>query len=104
MAGARSLSYRQNPRVYFFIFLATNGLLSYLPLSLQAKITLGLLGVALPFYVALRNIDKASRNEKPPYLNELNFSPPTWLWVSGLLLALFLRFYRFENLFGWPNL
>ncbi len=104
MAGARSLSYRHNPLVYFFVFLATNTLLSYFHLSLQAKMTLGLLGVVLPFYVAFRNTTLAPRSEKPPYLHELNFSPPLWLWVLGLFLAFFLRFYRFESLFCWPNL
>ncbi|HTC22048.1 MAG TPA: glycosyltransferase family 39 protein [bacterium] len=86
------------------VFLAANSLLSYFHFPLQVKIILGLLGVVLPLYVALRNTPLSSRNEKPPYLQELNLPLPLWLWVPGLFLVFFLRFYRFESLFDWPNL
>src|ERR1019366_3363658 len=97
------LSFRQNPWVYLFLFLISNTLISYSSLPLDAKLIMGLVGIALPLYVALRTL-VPSRNEKPGYLSDLKFSIPAWFWAFALLGLVFLRFYKLETFPLWPNL
>ncbi len=102
-SSSNPLSFRQNPWVYLFLFLISNTLISYSPLPLDAKLILGLVGIALPLYIALRTL-ASSRNEKPGYLSDLKFLIPVWLWAIGLFALAFLRFYKLETFPLWPNL
>src|SRR5581483_3359878 len=104
MSSIQVLSYRRHPWVYFFLFLTANLLLSYSPLPLQGKILVGLLAIVLPFYAALRTSEPPTKGEKPVYLKEWDLPPPVWLLIPACLLLVFIRFYRFEDLFAWPNL
>ncbi len=62
------------------------------------------MGLALPFYLALRSTSKPGLQEQPAYLRELKLFPPLLIGMVGLYSAVFLRFYRLESLFCWPNL
>jgi hypothetical protein len=98
------LSPQKIPWVYFGVFCVTLFLLSYITLPFTLKSSIGVIGLSLPFYIALRSSSKPSSGEQPPYLKELKFSPPLLIGMIGLYLMVFLRFYRLENFFGWPNL
>ena len=104
MPSSSPWSLDRNPWVYLFLFLAANTLLSYAPLPLETKLVLGMLGIGLPLYVALRTASKPAPREKPGYLLENISSPPGWLWALGLLALVIVRFYKLETLFRWPTL
>ncbi len=94
-----------NPWVYFFIFLFANTLLSFGPISLSAKLWIGLLGLFLPMITALHFIFLERRNEKPGVrflLDEKVNSIPLWLWILFLLLLVLTRFYELTSLPFWP--
>jgi 4-amino-4-deoxy-L-arabinose transferase-like glycosyltransferase len=102
-AFAFSSESRKNRWIYFCFFTAVNFLLAYTHLSIALKLTVGLMGLLLPLYVAFRTSSLGKR-DKPAYLKELGLSPAKWLWILGISLAVFIRLYRFDSLFGWPNL
>ena len=92
------------PWVYFGLFCVTLFLLSYTALSFAAKSVVGAIGLALPLYLAFRSASKPGPQEQPAYLKELRLSPPLLIGMVGLFFSVFLRFYRLESLFRWPNL
>ncbi len=98
------LSPQKIPWAYWGLFCLTLFLLSYIALSFEAKLAAGVIGLALPLYLALRNSAKPGLQEQPTYLKELGVFPPLLIGMVGLYFAVFLRFYRLENLFCWPNL
>src|ERR1051325_9833898 len=84
-----------NPWVYFSVFLASNSLLSYFPLPLGAKIAVGLIGLLLPFLLALTTAPALSKPAPPPYRLEFLPAIPWWVWLGLGGLAVFARFYQF---------
>lgn len=85
----------------FFCFLVTNTLLSYFPLSWQAKLGMGLLGLLLPWVFA--HPSGRPGTDGKSFLSR-EFLPPIRPWAWGLLAAavLFLRFYKLTTLSVWP--
>jgi hypothetical protein len=97
----RNLSFP--PWVYFLFFLLNNILLSCFTLSLQVKLWVLLLGLALPFGLGL--FVRRPLADHPDNLMTLEFLPPirTWIWVLLGVFALFVRFYKLTSLSVWPN-
>src|SRR5450631_3768558 len=98
-SSSNPLSFNQNPWVYLFLFLFSNTLISYSPLPLDAKLIMGLVGIVLPLYVALRTL-AFSRNENlaiwPIFdcLRPRGFGPLLyWLWPFFVFTR--LRLFRF---------
>jgi 4-amino-4-deoxy-L-arabinose transferase-like glycosyltransferase len=98
------LNPQKSPWVYFGLFCAALFILSYTALPFTAKSAVALFGGVLPLYLALRMSSKPKPREEPAYLMEFGLPLPLGLGIIGLFCALFLRFYRLEDLFCWPNL
>ncbi len=92
-----------NPWIYFFIFLISNGLLSYFSLPLEMKFWVGLMGVILPLGLALASYRSESEPVKPLYSREFLPSIPPWVWAAVGLLAILVRFYKLTTLSVWPH-
>ena len=91
-----------HPWIYFFIFLASNILLSYFSLSLQYNLWIGLFGILLPLGFSLFQPDE---NKNGSTLSQKEFLPsiPTWIWILLGAAALYVRFYKLTTLSVWPN-
>ncbi len=87
---------------YFFIFLISNTLLAYAPITLGVKIGIGLVGILLPFLFLCFSVPQQLPAEKHPYRLEIFTSTPKWTLISVLALAFFLRFYHLTALSTWP--
>src|SRR5208283_1354586 len=91
-----------HPWIYFFLFLIVNSLLSYSPLSLEAKLWIGLGGLLLPIVWTLANLDS-----KAVPLNqdrkELLPVPTPWVWILLGAGVFFLRFHDLTTLSVWPH-
>lgn len=99
LPALKPLSLSYSPWVCFFIFLAANTLLSYFPLSFEAKLYVIFLGVLLPFAWALRSPSTAPAALEKEFLSV----PPAWLWALLAALALSLRFLGLTTLSVWPH-
>ncbi len=88
------------PWAYFLVFLVSNILLSYFPLSPGAKLGVGFLGILFPFLLALRFLPAP----EPAVLFQKEFLPPlpAWVWVLLGACAVFVRFYKLTALSVWP--
>lgn len=88
------------PWFFFCLFLITNTFLSYAPLSLEARLLGGSVGLFLPFLYAVKNFNSYShisdRNEFLP-------SIPFWFWLLIGIFAITARFAFLSSLFVWPN-
>lgn len=99
-----------HPWVYFIIFLASNSLLSYFPLSLTDEIWVALFGLTIPFLVALGTVSNKRSKTKNGFfvskkllsLSDNETDPPVWLWSLFIFLLLLTRFYRLTTLPFWP--
>lgn len=94
-----------NPWVIFPLFLLSNALLSYYPLSLSTKLWFALLGILLPFSIALGAAWK--QRSRKPVSTALPAGPVPldqrlWPWFLFGALLLFTRFYRLTSLPFWP--
>ncbi len=98
------LSLEKNRGIYLGSFFFSNFLIAYSALPLGFKLTLGLFGIFLPLYLAIRTADPPGPKETPSYLTDLELSIPLWLLIGGISLATFLRFYKLTTLFCWPTL
>ena len=93
---------RSNRWIYFLIFLVSNTLLAYAPISMGVKIGIGILGLLLPFlFLCFFSSQQPSKNNHP-YSLELFNSIPKLAWIFLLAFAFFLRFYNLTTLSGWP--
>lgn len=99
----KSSPFLQRPWIYYGLFLLTNLLLSYSPISWSWKCFIGLLGLVIPLYLALRNAPNPQKKENPGYLEKGTLSIPFWLLLSGIILMVFLRFYKLTSLFCFPT-
>jgi len=99
-----------HPLFYFLIFLFSNSLLSYFSLSVQSKIWIVLLGVVLPFGLALWSLlekrlktggtFEAFSSENLNLPMKFNwFSLLFWSFIFFLILT---RFYHLTTLPFWP--
>lgn len=91
-----------HPWIYFFLFLIVNSLLSYSPLSLEAKLWIGLGGLLLSIVWTLANL-----YSKAVPLNqdrkELLPVPTLWVWILLGVGVFFLRFHNLTTLSVWPH-
>ncbi len=91
-----------SPWLYFFIFLISNTLLAYAPISLEAKLGIGIVGIFIPLlFLCVLPFPKSSTNKSLYRLEVFNFIPKGF-WIFLLALALFLRFYHLTTLSAWP--
>ncbi len=88
--------------IYFFIFLTANTLLSYFPLTFQASLWISLLGLALPFGIALWTGKPSPTSESPLHQFEFWAKIPLWIWIVLGAAALFFRFDQLTTLSAWP--
>ena len=106
-----NISISFNPWYFFFIFLISNALLSYFPLSFYAKIYVGIIGVVLPFIFALWVIleDRLKKPLSPSSFtlktieNSPNEKLPLGLWLFLGFLVFFTRFYKLTSIPSWPT-
>lgn len=88
-----------HPWFLFSFFVLANAILSYGDLSRPTQGIVFGVGIFLPWIFALGY----SRSNRALFQKE-DF-PITWGWFLFLgLIAVFIRFYRIETLFVWPNL
>ena len=98
------------PWVYFGIFLISNALISYYPMTLPIKLYIGTFGLLLPWLLASWTILEERFHPQPfqPALlnpKNTNFAfekPPRWFWFLFIFLILVTRFYRLTTLPFWP--
>jgi hypothetical protein len=102
LSFGKALSLPYHPWIYFFIFLAANIVLSYLDLQPKWFLGVGLLGMVVPFGVALASQSPSGSN-KPLYRREFLPEIPLWAWGAIAAGAIFVRFYKLTTLFLWPN-
>jgi len=95
-------SLERNRGLYLGSFFFSNWLIAYSALPLGFKLTLGLFGILLPLYVAVRTSTFPRSGEKQD--PDLKLGLPLWLLLGGIGLALFLRFHKLTTLFCWPTL
>ena len=95
-----------NPWFNFSAFLVSNLLLAYSTLSLGIKLWIGLFGIFLPFFLAfLGKTPILAGNPLLSLREPFQKRPPLFwflLWIPIAGLALFVRFYHWEQLRGWP--
>src|ERR1700722_11459763 len=100
----RQLSF--NPWVWFSVFLAANLLISYFPLSLTAKIWIGLGGIFLPFLLAFwLHFEKKIKNQGSYPASDSSgfFESKDGIYPPLLFFFLFgLGFTRFYGLTSLP--
>ena len=89
-----------NALVYFLLFLLSNFLLAYFPLSFVLKLEIGLFGLLLPFVFAC--LKSVNPKEKPPYLQNTFDVSPYWMLVL-LAAAIFIRLWKLTSLSTWPQ-
>ncbi len=91
------------PWLLFFVFLAANLGLSYLPFSLETKIWIGLGGLLVPAVLWLGTSRGEIQNEKT--MKQLEFLPfiPAWIWILVAILAVSVRLAQLTTLSVWPH-
>lgn len=96
---------RLNPSLCFLLFLISNILLSYFPLGLIPKLTIGLMGLVLPLILAGIESRKRQADGTPFYREEFlggSFSKPLGV---VLLIGILVRVYYLQDLMNrWPAL
>jgi hypothetical protein len=91
------------PWAYFALFCSANSLISFMPLSLPAKLWIGLAGILLPLIVGLQTAWVERRRSGPSgFLLKDIFPIPSWAWLLFLSLLLWTRFDRLTTLPFWP--
>ena len=103
LIGFKNFSILSNPWVYFFFFLVSNTLLSFSDLPLNTKPWVVLIGLVLPFLVALAVLARSPGSQLPLYQQEFLPSIPAWIWFGLAGLAIFARFYKLTTLSVWPH-
>lgn len=97
------MSEQKSRFLVFGLFLIANLLLSYAPLGLEARLCLGLFGLALPAAAAWRLGLFWESKAKPMEGKEFLPPIPPWGWGLVGLLAVAARFTQLTTLFVWPN-
>jgi hypothetical protein len=98
-----------HPWVYFSIFLVSNTLLSYVPLSLVVKLWIGTIGIVLPILLGLISVLHKRRFSSPDSIISLrllkkdleSLTPTLWLYLCLVLLVFFSRFWRLTHIPFW---
>ncbi|HEY5038184.1 MAG TPA: glycosyltransferase family 39 protein [bacterium] len=94
----------KNQWLYLFIFFATNCVISFSDFSGATKLTLGLFGLVLPLYVALRVSAPVPSRSLASYSKEMKDQPTQALWLILFFFMVFLRFFKLTTFSCWPNL
>ncbi len=89
----------RRPWLLFLLFALSSAVLSYDPVSLTAKLEIGLFGILVPFFWALFEIHGQPSGDGP--LIEKEVLPPYSPWVF-LLVGLAALEFRFADLTSWP--
>ena len=77
-------------------------MLAYIPMSIETKLWLGLLGLALPFgWFGFTRFQKPEENNSE-VLVELFPKLSPWFFILVLVLSLVPRFFRLTSLSAWP--
>lgn len=92
-----------NPWILFFVFLTTNTLLSFFPLTTTTKLWIGIIGLAFPFGMALTYHRTKSSSQKLFWEREFLPQIPIWVWFLLGITAIFVRFYKLTTLSVWPH-
>lgn len=103
MKAQSPVSFFLNPWAYFLLFGATNCLLAYGSISLATKLIVSLVGLILPFILALAFLTPAHPSHTPLYEKNIFQTPSWWVWVLLSGLAVFLRFDRLATFAVWPH-
>ena len=93
----------KKPYVIFSIFLLANVFLSFFSLPIGAKLTVGILGLALPFALGLASHRPVNSHPKKIWKTEFLPPIPFWVWISLGIAAVFMRFYKLTTLSVWLN-
>ncbi len=91
-----------SPPAYFFIFLASNLLLSYFGFPREAKLIIGFLGLLLPFAVGWARRGQSHPGPDFPFPTESLPPVPGWLWAGAAFAGIFLRLDHLISLSQWP--
>jgi hypothetical protein len=96
-----------HPWIYFCVFLVSNTILSFFPLSIGFKLWAGVLGLLLPLTLAFWTLLESCFSPRPwqfterdPFLKD--WIPPLWLWTLYIFILVFSRFYKLTTLPFWP--
>ena len=102
MKSSTTIPFYLTPWACFFLLVAANTLLSYISLTLTAKLEVGLFGLILPVLLAALSIHSWPVSEN--FLRK-EFLPPVsiWVWVLIGIAVVFVRFYMLTTLSVWPN-
>ncbi len=90
------------PWAVFGCFLAANGVLSYFPLALEARLLIAAAGLLLPAVLALRTGGKKVDLIKSAILGDFFPKIPPAGWALLALASVFLRFHQLTTLSLWP--
>src|SRR5208282_161253 len=103
MKPRSSASLISNIWFYFLIFGAANALLAYGSFSLVANLEVSLVGLIIPFILAL--VFLAPKHPPRPTLYEKEYFQAIawWVWVLLAVLAVLTRFYRLTTFAVWPH-
>jgi hypothetical protein len=96
-------SYSYNPWIYFFLFLAIDSYLSYVPSGDFEKYLVFLAGIFVPILMVLFSKAYSDKNAENVFKKEQFDKSATGLWVLLGLLFMGLRFWKLTTLFRWPT-
>jgi 4-amino-4-deoxy-L-arabinose transferase-like glycosyltransferase len=103
LSTKRSKENPNNRWIVFFIFLSANSALTFLPVPSLFRFAIVILGIILPFVLVWKGSQPALSGERPFFTQEL-FGPLSWIWIVLVFGAgVFLRFYKLEDIYGWPT-
>lgn len=95
----------RNRWLYFSVFLVGNSIISFLgpQLPFYPLFALGILFVALPIFIAWRTSGSSEIDRPLIYKQEFFTHIPWFIPLALFGICIFLRFYRLETLYYWPN-
>ncbi len=88
---------------YLILFLSSNLILDYLPVSIAAKLWVLLLGVLLPLGIGLFQNQFRAASRIPLGSGEIFPAPSRWVWWIPCLLAVLVRLANLGGAWGWPS-
>jgi hypothetical protein len=98
----KQLSLTYDPQLFLWIFLAANSFLSYGPAGFQTKGWVGVMGIFLPWALALYIAKPLKAGTFQAAQQGFPAALPAWFWVGFWLLAAFLRLVWLKTLLVWP--
>ena len=90
------------PWGFFLFLLIVNVALSYIPLSMELKIWLFLMGIFIPMFLVMTGVKDTPRDGMA-WMKDNSFEgPPWWVWILILSTSFAVRFYHLLTFIGWP--